>query len=309
MRVAYIGNFKPSFSTENHVRISLEALGHEVIKLQEDGIRTGYLRRNCLSADLVMHTTTWDSIPHQEALRLWSDCKEKGIPVVGYHLDLFWGLSRQNRKWQSEPMFKGDWLFSTDGNHEEEWKSINVNHYWLPAGVVHTETVPGIPRHDFMCDVAFVGSDGKQYHPEWTYRRELVQFLQSKQWEFRNPGGAEPKLRERPLNDFYASAKVTVGDSLCLFKEKSLYWSDRVYEATGRGGLLIMPQIDALDDQFDGHLPMYPWGDFETLEQMVYYFLKRPESRAIVRQTCWSITKQRHTYLDRMREMLGHVFN
>ena len=34
--IAYIGNFEPFWSTENHVKLSLEELGHKVIPLQEN---------------------------------------------------------------------------------------------------------------------------------------------------------------------------------------------------------------------------------------------------------------------------------
>ena len=35
-------------------------------------------------------------------------------------------------------------------------------------------------------------------------------------WKFKNPGGDEPKIeRSNDMNDFYASAKVTVGKRSC----------------------------------------------------------------------------------------------
>ena len=54
---------------------------------------------------------------------------------------------------------------------------------------------------------------------------------------------------------------MTVDDSLWLEREKTLYCC----EAPGRGGLLIMPQLDFLDDNYPGHVPMYgcDWADLE----------------------------------------------
>ena len=81
--------------------------------------------------------------------------------------------------------------------------------------------------------VEVFGSNGEGYHTDvWTYRKELVDYIrimcQRNGWKFRNPGGDEPKIaRGEQMNDFYASAKVTIGDSLCLKKENSHYWSDR----------------------------------------------------------------------------------
>ena len=97
-------------------------------------------------------------------------------------------------------------------------------------------TIRGTFKEEYACDVAFVGSNGEGYHTDvWTYRKELVDYIrlmcQRHGWSFKNPGGDEPKIaRGEQMNDFYASAKVTIGDSLCLKKENSHYWSDRVDE-------------------------------------------------------------------------------
>ena len=44
MRVAYIGNFEPEYSTENDVRKAFEKLGHQVIKRQENQLDVNQLR-------------------------------------------------------------------------------------------------------------------------------------------------------------------------------------------------------------------------------------------------------------------------
>ena len=38
MRIVYVGNFGPSFSTESHVALSLESLGHTVVRQQENEV-------------------------------------------------------------------------------------------------------------------------------------------------------------------------------------------------------------------------------------------------------------------------------
>ena len=70
------------------------------------------------------------------------------------------------------------------------------------------------------------------------------------------------------------SAKVTIGDSLCLKKENSHYWSDRVPEATGRGGLRIMPNIKAIKEIYPT-MPTYEWGNFNQLDTIVEETVKR----------------------------------
>lgn len=308
MRIAYVGNFKPSFSTENHVRLSLVELGHEVVGLQEDVVSFGKVRQHALQSDLLLHTTTWDTLPHEEMRALFDECSSAGVPTVGYHLDLFWGIARGGRQWLDEPMFRSAWYFSTDGDHQEDWNRVGVNHVWLPAGVYGRECDPGRARREYVCDVAFVGSDGRGYHPEWPYRRQLCRHLErAYAGRYHNPGGLEPKLREGALNDFYASAKVTVGDSLALHREDSHYWSDRVYEATGRGGLLVMPRMHALSDEFEGALPMYDWGDWQQLDWLISHFLAKPEVRAAHKQRCWEITTSRYTYKHRIQTVLETI--
>lgn len=310
MRVAYIGNFDPEYSTENDVRKAFEHLGHEVIKLQENRMHISQCMR--FDYDLLLITSTWD-----DALNLsnWLDlmymCAYRGIPTATLHLDTFWGTSRGGRKWWLNPMFHTAYIFTADGDYQEKWKLYGKNHIWLPPAVRHTAAHFGEFRKEYECDVAFVGSNGKGYHEDvWTYRKELVDNIRSmcakNGWSFRNPGGDDPKVdRNEDLNDFYASAKVTVGDSLCLKKEDSQYWSDRVPEATGRGGLLIMPEIKAMKKLWLT-LPTYEWGNFSSLETQIKVHLQDDVRDTIVK-TNQAVTAENHTYVNRAKTILETV--
>ena len=126
-------------------------------------------------------------------------------------------------------------------------------------------------------------------------------------WTFRNPGGDEPKIaRGEQMNDFYASAKVTIGDSLCLKKENSHYWSDRVPEATGRGGLLIMPKIEAIKNIYKD-MPTYEWGNFNQLDTIVEELLKDEGRRKAITEKTQAITAKNHTYVNRIRQIIKEV--
>lgn len=209
-------------------------------------------------------------------------------------------------------MFHTAYIFTADGDYQKEWELLGKNHIWLPPAVRHDAAKLGKWREEFACDVAFVGSNGVGYHEDvWKYRKQLVDNLREmcgrNGWVFKNPGGDHPKInRNDDMNDFYASAKVTVGDSLCLLKEKSHYWSDRVPEATGRGGYLIMPQIDAIQEIYHDYVPMYKWGDFEDLEKQVKYGLSRRDNKKI-KEKANEITRASHTYVDRARFILEQV--
>jgi spore maturation protein CgeB len=103
---------------------------------------------------------------------------------------------------------------------------------------------------------------------------------------------------------FIGRQKVAVGDSLCLKRENTLYASDRLYEATGRGGLLIMPELNFADTDFEGQLPMYRWDDFADLEGKIRFYLEDADFNQEVRKKTQAITAERHTYVNRVQELL-----
>ncbi len=311
--VAYVGNFDPPFSTENDVAAAFELLGWRVIKVQENKqLQFNKLRR--FNYDLLLITGTWECTPARltDYLTIFKECVDKKIPTATLHLDVFWGTGRNGRKWWHHPMFHTSVLFTADGDHQEEWARLGKRHIWLPPGVRDTAAHSGKLKEEYTCDVALVGSNGKNYHEDvWPYRTELAKQLremcQRNSWTYKNPGGDDAKIsRGEDLNDFYASAKVTVGDSLCLKKEAAQYWSDRVPEATGRGGFLIMPKIDSLAAQ--GYaLITYDWGDFEGLEKLIGVCLADEEMRKKNAAINQLNTIANHTYSVKVQTILKEL--
>lgn len=313
MKVSYIGNFIPEHSTENDVRKAFEFLGHQVIEMQENTFDIFAERQKILESDMLLITSTWDeAIPLALWLTLMKECAERGIPTVTLHLDTFWGKSRGGRNWWLNPMFHTAYICTADGDYQKEWIGFGKNHIWLPPAVRHDAVFKGNFNVQYACDVAFVGSNGQGYHEDvWSYRKELVDNLRDmckqNNWSFKNPGGDDPKIdRNGDLNDFYASAKVVVGDSLCLKKEASHYWSDRVPETLGRGGNLIMPQIDELSRFYENNLKMYQWGNYQQLEDIIKDELAK-YSKTDRSDACYDITKKEHTYVNRAKEIIEMV--
>lgn len=312
--LAFLGNFGPPWSTENDYRLAFEALGWDVIRLQENKTSPAAVRAAALNSDLLLWTGTWDDAqPLDESISTFHACARLGIPTATVHLDTFVPVSRGGRKWWLHPMFSASTVFTASGDDEGYWNMRGIRHVWLPPGVRHTvvenctDSLPVDPR--YVCDVAFVGSDGHGYHEdEWPYRRELVDRLEAmcrrNGWSFRNPGGREPKIERQHMAAFYASAKVTVGDSLCPKREASRYWSDRVPEATGRRGYLIMPFIDELAKTY-GSMPMYEWGNWASLEDEISVGLMLDdEDRGLVTDACYRVTAESGTYVHRAQTIL-----
>lgn len=309
LKVAYIGNFEPEYSTENDVRKAFEYLGHNVLQIQENKVAISDVREHVLNSDMMLITGTWDLYNLGDWLDIIHECAKRGIPTATIHLDTFWGTARGGRKWWQEPMFHTAYIFTADGDYQKEWELMGKNHTWLPPAVRHDAIGKGQFKEQYACDVAFVGSNGQGYHEDvWNYRKELVDNLREmcrrNGWSFKNIGGDLPKIeRSDEMNHFYASAKVTVGDSLCLKKEDSQYWSDRVPEATGRGGFLIMPEINALKEIWE-ELPMYKWGDWNDLENKIRYYLENEDEREKIRNDCMTETEGGHTYVDRVQRII-----
>lgn len=314
MRVCYIGNFIPEYSTENDVRKAFEHLGHTVITLQENQTTPSKILGEALRSDLLLITSTWDNaLPLPEMLDVYKRCADAGIPTATLHLDTFWPTVRNGRKWWLNPMFHTAYIFTADGDHEDKWKALGKNHTWLPPAVRYDACHFGKYREDYACDVAFVGSNGQGYHEDvWPYRKELLNKLREickrNGWSFKNPGGDMPKIdRGDDMNDFLASAKVTVGDSLCLKKEDSQYWSDRVPETTGRGGFLIMPKIKELIHIYNTVFPMYEWGDWADLENKIRTYVEIDQANIDTRVAMQEITASDHTYVNRVQTIIKEV--
>lgn len=326
--IAYVGNFRPPHSTENHVRAALERLGHTVEPLQEDERDTwvnavAHLESSSVFAadpDLVLWTRTgWDwphtpaELTHEEArawqLRLLDACQAKRTPTVGFHLDRWWGLDREGQL-DDEPFFRCDLVCTAEGGRP--WADRGINHLWTPPGVLLAECErPVGPRAQHRwrgVQVAWVGS-WRSYHPEWQpYRQALVDHLLDWYGPRRAvilPRPGQP-LRGSELTDLYGTVPVIVGDS-CLAGGATHYWSDRVPETIGRGGFLIHPEVDGLGDHYapGAHLATYPLGDWDALHATIEAVLHDPETRAGVARAGRGHVMACHTYEARMTQVLA----
>lgn len=269
-RLAYLGNFKPPYSTENDYRRAWQANGHEVTCIQEgDPIRLALLTAEIDSFDFVIWTRTEDLAALNGEARQWkflAEARRRGVPTIGVHLDRWWGLKRQYLI-EQDPFFRVDLLLTADGGHQEQWKAAGVNHVWLPPAISEQWCQPGTPREEYAAEIAFVGGWQGGYHKEAKHRHELVNFLDKtygsrvRFW----PRRGEHAIRGPELTDLYWSTKVVVGDS-CLAPGDTHYCSDRIPETLGRGGILMHPFVEGIDDLFERYLP-WQLNDWDELRE------------------------------------------
>lgn len=312
MRVAYIGNFVPEHSTENHVKTAWESHGHEVIRIQEgEQDQWEKLIFSMAKVHLVLWTRTADlaeKVGHNTQWRMLAAAEQAGVPTVGFHLDRWWGLSREATVWE-EPFFRCQYVITADGGHQAHFKSVGVNHFWLPPAVSLPQTELGVPTEEYRSQIAFVGSWRPGYHAEWAHRPELIHWLrdnypQTRFW----PEANRPSIRGEALRNLYASTEIVIGES-CLVGSPCCYWSDRIPETVGRGGFLIHPYVEGLEDHYRIGVDLWTWnvGDWDGLRQEIESAIASPDVVAEVRRAGRDHVREHHTYERRVEQILEIV--
>lgn len=321
MNIAFLGNFRHPHTSESHYLQTLRDLGHVVYPLQEgtDNINQIMARATKMDMFFWVHTHGWHTAGIELGLK---KLKELGIPTVGYHLDLWLGLEREkdlatDPYWNIEHFFTVDALMAEYLNQHDNMPKG----YYLPAGVFGKEAYMA-KRTGWKHDVVFVGTG--VYHKEWTYRHKLIEWLDETYGDkFAHYGiGGKPAIRNAELNQLYADSKIVIGDTLCKDFKYPYYLSDRIFETTGRGGFIIHPYIEGMEDLFNlggidndyfnmGEMEVatYDFGNFEYLKYAIDYFLHNEDEREAIRLRGHERTKNEHTYHHRLSYILETIQN
>lgn len=308
MKVAQIGNFDPPHSTENELRKALMANSCAVDTYQEGDVEAWErLRGEITRADFVVWTRTaseLNKIPVNLQKQVVGKARDAGVPVVGYHLDIWWGLKRE-LEMTSVPYFTlVDYMCTADGGHDEKFAEAGINHRWFPPGVSEFECIPGNVRPEYAASLGFVGCWDGSYHREWKHRKDLVAHLKNRGARFWPEKGKEA-VRGSDLRDLYASVDVVVGDS-CLVGDHGYYWSDRIPETLGRAGVLIHPEVAGLEEHFTSgvHLETWKLFNWEMLDRKIAELWDDAERREALRLHGREHVLRNHTYTVRMRQLI-----
>jgi hypothetical protein len=311
MKITFLGNFQVDYSSETHHKKSLESLGHQVVPLQETQAGSETILDEAMSSDMFIwvHTHGWQTPGSMTMNTVLSYLKRASIPTVTYHLDLWLGLQRQSDL-NKDSVYRSISHFFTVDPHMADWFNNNtdVKGHYLPGGVFGEECYMKSPSQE-KNDVIFVGSKG--YHPEWRYRPELITWLEiNYPSRFKRYGGdGLGVVRGDDLNQLYANTKVVMGDSLCIGFNYAGYWSDRVYETTGRGGFIIHPEIEGLEKQFKygEEIVTYKFNDWEGLKKKIDYYIDHDDERENIRKAGHERTKNNYTYAKRWEHIINEV--
>lgn len=311
MKILFIGNFDVDYCTEVHHKKTFEHLGHEVVTVQENRCSYFEIMSKLEGIDILFHTHThgW----HVEKLAdIYSYCKEKGIPTVGYHLDLWLGIERE-KDLDTDPYWNIEYFFCVDQLMVDllNKDSSKPKTYFLPAGVYDKECYLS-PSSGYKHDIIFVGSRG--YHPEWPYRFQLITWLEATYGSrfAQYGGGGLGTIRGKELNQLYADSKIVVGDTLCKDFCYPEYLSDRIFETTGRGGFLIHPFIKGMERHFkiegqNKEVVAYEFNNFQHLKENIDFYLENDARREEIRLAGHNRTKKDHTYKQRLQYILKTI--
>jgi hypothetical protein len=308
-KIAFLGNFRVDYSTETHHSQTLESMGHTVYRLQETVANSSKILKVASNSDLFVwvHTHGWGTPGRLDMRNVLRELKSMGIPTMTYHLDLWFGLKRQDDL-DKDPIYKHIEHFFTVDKQMADWfnEKTDVNGHYLPAAVFSKESyyTPTKLEHE----VIFVGS--KEYHPEWQYRPQLINWLSDTYDSFELYGrDGKGAVRGDSLNKLYASTKVVVGDTLCPDFKYKYYWSDRIYETIGRGGFIIHPYIKGLEEEFEDkkNVVFYEYGNFDQLKKLIDYYLIHADERETIRKAGFELVNSKYTYKNRWLTILDKV--
>lgn len=306
MTIGFIGNFTPTFSTENDRKWSFEKLGHEVRTYQENKTTAGQLLEDMNELDMLVYSHTHDpSYVIQGLKEVFSIYRANKVPTVSVHLDRWLGLKRVTDMGNEATWFT-EYIFMADASPEaaQKYDELKLNWYYLQPAVVERDCYMAQADHDkYPHDIVFVGSKG--YHPEYSFRPQLVDFLhQTYEDRFAHYGNDGLKvIRGDELNEVYASAAIAVGDS--CFGGRENYVSDRYYETRGRGGFLLHPEVKGVDSIGVAH---YAAQDLDDLKQQIDYYLEHQTEREQLRLAGFEQVRNHETYTQRAEEMLAIIF-
>ena len=311
--IAFLGNFKVDYSSESHHVKTLEKLGYKVIKLQEGRHKSEDIYKIAQKTDLFIwvHTHGWKTLGRMPMDQVLVKLKGLGIPTMTYHLDLWFGLKRQNDL-ENDDFYKTIGHFFTVDRLMADWFNENteVKGHFILAGVYEDECyIHEDYNGDYDKEIIFVGNRG--YHPEYPYRPILIDFLKKTYGDrFTHVGGDGDTgtIRGNQLNRVYAKTKVAIGDSLNLNFNYPSYVSDRLFESTGRGGFTIFPKIEGLEETFnDDEIVWYEHGNLKDLKNKIDYYLEHDDEREAIRIAGNKRTKSSHTYTQRWKEIIREL--
>ena len=312
MKIAFIGKFKKIYDEEGKA-LSLEKLGHEVIRFDENlfnqGFQTGWTNNLdfllSYKPDVVIYTKL--RVPNN--IEVIKKLQSNNILTVSWYPDYSFdwneGLGRLG----------SDLLLIPDSQNKDRWRSLGINQHCVRQGIYHEMCHVGKEIPNLEKDILFVGSLNSDLYK---HRIPLIDFLKGEYGDrFLHMGGQNSdEIRNHSLNDVIKSVKITIGDSLYA----PYYWSNRIYETMGRGGFILHSYVEGIDKEYEigKHFDVYKtfgkngWGrqiDFDDLKSKIELYLNNNKLRNRMAKNGMKYTIRSHTLLNRSKQVVDIITN
>lgn len=260
---------------------------------------TGEVVAACKDADLFVWARTHGHDPAGDPAVMLRHIEDLGVPTVGIHMDLYWGLRNREPQIGAHPWWSCQYVFTADGGNQHRFAERGVNHHWMPPamGVRFYGRVQPSGRYPDT-RVVFVGSHVPRIHGD--HRRQLLTWARHRyQHQFLHADGRHTPVWGAALSDLYASAHVALGDSA----PAPYYWSDRIPTTLGRGGVLAHPRTEGLAEQgfTDDTMILYDRYDFTALGARIDSLTSR--ERANLSEAGLTVIGERHLWTHRLQQI------
>lgn len=304
MKLVLLGLPEVSYSWKNQIqKDAMKHLGWEVVHLSPRKSSASQIIANCKKADLFIWAYTHGYEIGADVLRKVDNL----CPTVSLHMDLYWGIPHRERLVGRHLLWKSDYVFTADGGNQERFESRGVNHFWMSPGLTSDAIYIGNQSDEFLKhDIVFVGSCDKQIHVHRTTMLKEIERRYGPRFAWHN------NVRGQKLNDLFASTKVVLGDSADpKLYPPDKYWSDRIPVTLGRGGVLVHPYVNGMDesDFIDGYsLRTFEHGDLIQLQEIIDELLEDAIQRSAIRERGMKTIWSQHTWAHKLKQIEEIVF-
>ncbi len=195
-----------------------------------------------------------------------------------------------------------DYLFlSNEGQLEEyETKWGIKNAVFMPQGCFVTHTFKA--KRQYKNDVVFLGRR-QQQDPRYHERNVLLD-------SFRDSVGLTEFDNEVNLQNtiaLYQESKIVLGSS--WRNDIRLYSSDRIFNVLGAGGFYLCSYFPGIETLFHNHKHLVWFKTSEEGLKFAKYYLQNNEEREKIAYNGYMLVKEKHTYKERIRNILDVFSN
>ena len=297
-KIAFIGKFDNLYDEEAKAR-SLEDNGFNVFRFDERTFERSALSNKKILFDLSPNYVFFTKLRIPSASVLIDECKKRDIKTVCWVPDLYFGIERE-KEIPCNPIFKSDFIFTPDGGNQERFESLGINHHCVRQGI-SSQYICDFINEEKKYDIVFIGTLQKCHGPR---RAKLLKFLEETYGDrfFWFGKAGDNQYRGEKLKQIYQNSKIVIGD--CV--PSDFYWSNRVYEAAGRGSFLLHPYIEGLEREFEDekNIVFFELDNFIDLKEKIDFYLQHPEKRKQISKNAFKKVKENYLIDNRTRQIM-----